>query len=224
MIVLNDVHRTFIDGSQRLEILKGVDWTVQEGESVAVTGRSGCGKTTLLNLIGGLDRQYSGQISVDGVQLDKLSDRQLAQFRNQNIGLVFQSFHLMDQLTSEENVLLPTWFSHKTDASYRTACELLERLGLGNKIGQYPQKLSGGEKQRIAIARSLIMKPKIMLCDEPTGNLDEDTGEEILQLFQQLHREENITIIFVTHEQRTADAAQSVVRLQHGQIVSEQKA
>ncbi|TNE44807.1 MAG: ABC transporter ATP-binding protein [Deltaproteobacteria bacterium] len=224
MIELRDVHRTFVDGSHTLNVLQGVDWDIEDGESIAVMGRSGTGKSTLLNLIGGLDRDYKGHITVNGLSLEKLSDRELTRFRNESIGLVFQSFHLMDQLTSEENVMLPTWFSGRND-DYRTkACELLERVGLGEKIGKYPNRMSGGEKQRIAIARALIMQPNILLCDEPTGNLDEQTSEEILDLFQQLHQEEGITLIMVTHDRRIAEATQKVVVLRNGLLEIEGEA
>lgn len=219
MIELRDVHRSFVDGSHTLTVLQGVNLTIEEGDSIAVMGRSGTGKSTLLNLIGGLDRQYTGSIVVNGKTLENLSDRELTRFRNETIGLVFQSFHLMDQLTSEENVLLPTWFSpQRTEDARQQACALLERVGLADKIGKYPNRLSGGEKQRIAIARALMMKPKILLCDEPTGNLDEETSQEILDLFQQFHQEEGITLIMVTHDRRIAASTEKVMVLRNGQL------
>lgn len=221
MIELRDVHRTFVDGSHTLNVLQGVDWSIDDGESIAVMGRSGTGKSTLLNLIGGLDRKYKGAITVNGLSLEKLSDKELTRFRNESIGLVFQSFHLMDQLTSEENVMLPTWFSGRKGDFRQKACELLERVGLAEKIGKNPNRMSGGEKQRIAIARALIMEPKILLCDEPTGNLDEQTSEEILELFKQLHKEEGITLIMVTHDRRIAEATQKVMVLRNGLLEQE---
>ena len=219
MIRLQQVSRTFVDGNKRLEVLRDADWSIEEGLSVAVMGRSGSGKSTLLNLIGGLDREYTGRVEFEGQELKKLSDREMAKLRNDKIGFIFQSFHLLDQLTCEENVMLPSWFSPQSqqDAMER-AKSLLERVGLTSKIGQRPQRLSGGEKQRVAIARALMMKPRLLLCDEPTGNLDEETGEEILTLFQKLQREEKLTLILVTHETRTAEIADRLFILQHGHL------
>lgn len=224
VIELRDVQRTFVDGSHHLPVLRGVNWFVADGESVAIMGRSGSGKSTLLNLVGGLDREYSGQIRVDGMALETMTDREITRFRNEKVGLVFQSFHLLDELTTEENVMLPTWFSRQAKDFRAQACTLLERVGLGHKIGKSPNRLSGGEKQRIAIARALIMKPKILLCDEPTGNLDEQTSEEIMTLFQQLHQEEGITLLLVTHDRRIAQTAQKIVELRNGclEIISPQ--
>ena len=218
MIQLQGVSRSFEDGRGTLQVLKEVDWQIESGQSIAVMGRSGSGKSTLLNLIGGLDREYKGSVVVDGLDLAKLSDKELARFRNEKIGFIFQGFHLMDQLTVEENVLLPSWFSPSKKVEMAKAKELLERVGLKEKIGQRPNTLSGGEKQRIAIARSLIMEPKLLLCDEPTGNLDEETGEEILNLFQQLQQEDGITLILVTHEHRTAEIAQQIFQLRNGKL------
>ncbi len=218
MIDLSDVHRTFVDGSHELKVLQGVNWHIEDGDSIAVMGRSGTGKSTLLNLIGGLDRKYKGGIKVDGQSLEKMSDKELTRFRNEKIGLVFQSFHLMDQLTTEENVMLPTWFSQKPGEYHQRSCDLLQRVGLADKIGKYPNRLSGGEKQRIAIARALVMQPKILLCDEPTGNLDEQTSEEVLQLFKELHQEEGITLIMITHDHRIAAATQKTMVLKNGRL------
>ncbi len=218
LIVLEDVHRSFQDGEQTLEVLKGISWNIEKGRSVAVMGRSGSGKSTLLNLIGGLDQGYTGKVLVDGLDLGQLSDKQLGHFRNDKIGFIFQSFHLMDQLTCEENVMLPSWFAQKNDNFRQRAIDILDKVGLSHKVGQRPNRLSGGEKQRIAIARALLMQPKILLCDEPTGNLDEETGEEILNLFLKLQKEEGLTLILVTHERRTAEIAESVYSLKNGQL------
>lgn len=219
MIELREVRRTFVDGSHTLPVLQGVNWTIENGESIAIMGRSGTGKSTLLNLIGGLDREYQGHISVDGLALEKMTDTQITRFRNEKVGLVFQSFHLLDELTTEENVMLPTWFSGQSRNFYTVACEWLERVGLANKIGKYPNRLSGGEKQRIAIARALVMRPKILLCDEPTGNLDEQTSEEIMALFQQVHQEENITLLLVTHDRSIAQSMEKIVELRNGTLL-----
>lgn len=223
MIELRDVHRTFVDGSNTLPVLQGVNWIIKDGESIAIMGRSGTGKSTLLNLVGGLDREYTGHISVDGVSLEKMNDAEVTRFRNEQVGLVFQSFHLLDELTTEENVMLPTWFSRQSRDFRTEACHLLERVGLANKIGKYPNRLSGGEKQRIAIARALIMRPKILLCDEPTGNLDEQTSEDIMALFQQLHQEEGLTLLLVTHDRRIAQSMDKIVELRNGTLSENDK-
>lgn len=220
MIRLERVSRVFQDGTKRLEILNELDWSLETGQSIAVMGRSGSGKSTLLNILGGLDREYEGNVFFDGQELKQLNDRQIAQLRNQKIGYIFQSFHLLDQLTCEENVMLPSWFAEMShDTALQRAKDLLTRVGLAHKIGTRPQRLSGGEKQRVAIARALMMKPALLLCDEPTGNLDEATGEEILQLFLRLQKEEHLTLILVTHEIRTAEIADQVFVLQQGKLV-----
>ncbi len=220
MIRLEHVSRVFQDGTKRLEILNELDWSLETGQSIAVMGRSGSGKSTLLNILGGLDREYEGKVFFDGQELKQLNDRQIAQLRNQKIGYIFQSFHLLDQLTCEENVMLPSWFAEMShDTALQRAKDLLTRVGLAHKIGTRPQRLSGGEKQRVAIARALMMKPALLLCDEPTGNLDETTGEEILQLFLRLQKEEHLTLILVTHEIRTAEIADQVFVLQQGKLV-----
>ncbi len=220
MIRLEHVSRVFQDGTKRLEILNELDWSLETGQSIAVMGRSGSGKSTLLNILGGLDREYEGKVFFDGQELKQLNDRQIAQLRNQKIGYIFQSFHLLDQLTCEENVMLPSWFAEMShDTALQRAKDLLTRVGLAHKIGTRPQRLSGGEKQRVAIARALMMEPALLLCDEPTGNLDETTGEEILQLFLRLQKEEHLTLILVTHEIRTAEIADQVFVLQQGKLV-----
>ncbi len=220
MIRLEHVNRVFQDGTKRLEILHELDWSLETGQSIAVMGRSGSGKSTLLNILGGLDRDYEGKVFFDGQELKQLNDRQIAQLRNQKIGYIFQSFHLLDQLTCEENVMLPSWFADLSHAAaLQRAKDLLTRVGLAHKIGTRPQRLSGGEKQRVAIARALMMEPALLLCDEPTGNLDETTGEEILQLFQRLQKEERLTLILVTHEIRTAEIADQVFVLQQGKLL-----
>ncbi|MCB9639731.1 MAG: ABC transporter ATP-binding protein [Myxococcales bacterium] len=220
MIRLEKVSRTFQDGAKRLEILHDLDWSLEEGQSIAVMGRSGSGKSTLLNILGGLDRAYEGKVFFDEKELKQLNDRQLAQLRNQKLGYIFQSFHLLDQLTCEENVMLPSWFADiSQEKALQRAKELLARVGLEHKIGTRPQRLSGGEKQRVAIARALMMEPALLLCDEPTGNLDESTGEEILQLFQSLQKEDRLTLILVTHETRTAEIADRIYVLQQGKLI-----
>lgn len=222
MIELKDVCRSFEHNGTMLHVLQDLTWHIEKGQSIALMGRSGSGKSTLLNVLGCLDRGYTGSLQIDGQETKKLSDKELAHFRNQKIGMVFQSFHLMDQLNCLDNVLLPTWFSSDKTASLEYAKELLERVGLKDKYKQKPTRLSGGEKQRVAIARALVMKPEILLCDEPTGNLDEETREDILQLFQEIHKEYNVTLLLVTHERQTASIADAIFHLRKGQIHPEQ--
>jgi ABC-type lipoprotein export system ATPase subunit len=197
--------------------LDEVSLTVAEGEFISIIGTSGSGKTTLLNLIGGLDRDYEGKVVVEGRDLRTLSDRDLSAFRNETIGFVFQHFHLLPHLSCKENVLLPSFFSRGARAA--DAAEVLGRVGLEDKIDAMPGSLSGGQKQRVAIARALLNRPKIILCDEPTGNLDRNTGQQILELFASLNREERITLLIITHEEHISRAAERVVRLEAGRFV-----
>jgi len=200
-----------------VRVLEGLDLEVAEGEFVAVIGPSGSGKSTLLHILGGLDVHYDGQVEVAGTQLRGLSDRRLARFRNRLVGFVFQSFHLVPNLRVFQNVLLPAFFGGDSigTSDQRRAEELLERLGLLAKRDRVPSQLSGGERQRVAIARALLRRPRVLLCDEPTGNLDLQTGDEIIGLFRQLHRE-GLTVLAVTHEERISGAAGRVLKLQGG--------
>ncbi len=203
-------------------ILQGVDFSAREGEWVAIIGPSGCGKSTLLHIAGGLDSDYSGDVEIAGVNLAGLSDRALAEFRNQTIGFVFQSFHLLPTITALENVLLPSYFaSNQKFPGVTRAQTLLEKVGLASKTQQRPRELSGGERQRVAIARALYCNPKVIFCDEPTGNLDSETGSQIISLFQKLAHQEGITLFMVTHEERISRLADRVMRLSQGKIVPE---
>jgi len=219
VIEASGLSKTFEDGEGKsLAVLSGASLRVARGELVAVMGRSGSGKSTLLHILGGLDTDYAGQVTVAGQRLDGASDEALARFRNTTVGFVFQSFHLVSGLTAAENVALPELFgAHAADAP-RRALEALERVGLAAKAQRNPAQLSGGERQRVAIARALFLKPPVLLCDEPTGNLDGATGAEIIELFQRLNRE-GLTILAVTHEDRVSAAAQRVLRLDQGQLV-----
>ena len=205
-----------------LEVLRGADLTVAEGEMLAVVGPSGCGKSTLLNIVGGLDTDYGGEVEVDGVRLTGLSDAALAAFRNRSVGFVFQSFNLVAPLSALENVMLPSYFGRaaegRRDLEAR-AVAALERVGLKDKARRRPPELSGGERQRVAIARALFGRPKVILCDEPTGNLDAATGAEVIDFFVQLVREERLTLVVVTHEERVSRAAGRVLKLREGKLV-----
>ena len=224
MIEVRALHKVYGEGKARRPVLQGIDLQVSGGEMVAVEGVSGCGKTTLLNLIGGLDRDFSGEISVDGRSLASLGDRDLAAFRNEAVGFVFQHFHLLDHLTLGENVSLPAFFRRTPmpAADSRTrAHQVLERVGLGDRLDDVPTRLSGGQKQRVAIARALFNGPRLLLCDEPTGNLDTRTGQQILDLFGELSAAGELTQVIVTHESRVSQVARRVIRMEDGRILSD---
>lgn len=222
MIRLANVRKAYLEGSAENLVLEGVDLDVEAGEFVAVLGSSGSGKSTLLNLIGGLDAEYDGDVSVDGASLKGLDDRALSCFRRETVGFVFQSFHLIPELSTLDNVALPSWFdpeptSCKTPSRER-AIEVLRAVGLEDRLHRRPDHLSGGERQRVAIARALYGRPRVLLCDEPTGNLDSVTGQEVIDLFRRLN-DDGITLLMVTHEARVADAAGRLLRLDDGRLV-----
>ncbi|NOK18648.1 ABC transporter ATP-binding protein [Corallococcus carmarthensis] len=224
MIHARDVVKEYEDGEgARVRVLDGVSLDVEAGDFVAVVGASGSGKSTLLHLLGGLDVHYQGQVEVGGVKLTGLRDQELARFRNTHVGFVFQSFHLIPNLSALENVLLPSHFGPASADGRKRASQLLERVGLGSKQDRAPVRLSGGERQRVAIARALFGGPKLLLCDEPTGNLDASTGAGVIQLFQELHRE-GLTVLTVTHEERMSAVARRVLRLKDARLVEESPA
>ncbi len=208
-----------------LKVLDGLDLEVKEGELVAIVGPSGSGKSTLLHVLGGLDVDYQGEVTVAGTRITGLSDQALAAFRNTQVGFVFQSFHLIPNLPAIENVLLPAYFGRSVPAAEqrRRAEAVLERVGLVAKKDRSPSQLSGGERQRVAIARALFARPRVLFCDEPTGNLDATTGREIISLFQELNRE-GLTVLAVTHEDRMSSAANRVLRLKGGKLESDSAA
>ncbi|MFT7622833.1 MAG: ABC-type lipoprotein export system ATPase subunit [Myxococcota bacterium] len=203
------------------QVLGGVDLTIEDGEFISIIGASGSGKSTLLNVIGALDRDFEGGSMVAGFDLRKLTDRQISTFRNQTVGFVFQSFHLLNHLTCGQNVALPAYFNARLseeviDARVKTS---LERVGLLHKRAEFPLHLSGGERQRIAIARALFNEPRIILCDEPTGALDSKTGLQILDLFEELNRTTGVTLIIVTHDSGVSERADRVVKIEDGHII-----
>ena len=220
MIKLEGVKKRYPKSGDHAWALKGIDHEIKEGEFVAIMGASGSGKTTLLNLIGGLDREFEGTIHCAGKSLHSFTDRELSTFRNQEVGFVFQHFNLLDHMTLLENITLPACLStvSSTFDLWERANQLLEQVGLAGRGDQTPAQLSGGQKQRIAIARALLFKPKLLLCDEPTGSLDTETGAQILSLFTELHRQ-GYTMIMITHEARVAEVAQRVITLKDGQII-----
>jgi len=217
VIHARQLRKAYRDGADEVRVLNGLDLDVRAGEFVAVVGPSGSGKSTLLHVLGGLDASYAGEVEVAGVRLNELNDVALARFRNRQVGFVFQSFHLIASLSALDNVLLPAFFDVEAVAGPRRkrAEDVLARVGLIEKKNRVPSQLSGGERQRTAIARALFAEPKLLLCDEPTGNLDETTGGEVIELFRELHRD-GLTILVVTHEDRMSTAAQRVLRLTGG--------
>ena len=221
MIRARDIVKEYHDGDGTLvRVLDGLSLEVAQGDFVAVVGPSGSGKSTLLHLLGGLDVHYTGEVEVGGVKLRGLRDQELARFRNSHVGFVFQSFHLIPNLSAVENVLLPSHFGAVSLDARKRAEAMLDRVGLLSKKDRAPVRLSGGERQRVAIARALFTGPKLLLCDEPTGNLDAATGAGVIQLFHELHRE-GLTVLAVTHEERMSSAARRVLRLKEGKLVEE---
>jgi len=221
MIRLDEVTRVYKVGVERISALDGVDLELRENEYVAIMGPSGSGKSTLMNVLGCLDRVSSGRYELDGQNTTGMGDAALARVRNERIGFVFQSFELLHRASALRNVEMPLIYSRDGWWSRRKrAMRMLERVGLGDRVKHRPNQLSGGEKQRVAIARALICNPSILLADEPTGNLDSKTSEDILALFDQLHAEGQ-TIILVTHEESVARHAKRILRMKDGRINSD---
>jgi putative ABC transport system ATP-binding protein len=222
MIQLSKISKVVRSGSEDLTILDDVTIVIPDGEFVAITGASGSGKSTLLGLIAGLDAPTAGDILIDGANVTTMSEDQLATLRSEKIGFVFQSFHLIPSLTAFENVLIPMEILGLRDARAR-ADQLLVDVDLTNRGHHYPTELSGGEQQRIAIARAFANQPKILLADEPTGNLDSRNGQHIFELMTDLHRQNNVTLVLVTHDQGLAEKAQRQIRLRDGRVISDER-
>ncbi len=217
MIDINKISKTYFQGTQRIEVLYNLSLQVKEGESLAILGQSGSGKSTLLSLMSGLDKPEFGTITLDGQDITKLSQDQLSQFRSETMGIVFQQYHLMSNLTALENVGIP--LELRKDPNYQQlARDALKMVGLSHRLSHFPGELSGGECQRVAIARAIVAKPKIILADEPSGNLDDETGKEVMDLLFQLHRERKQTLILVTHNQELASVCDRMMVLQKGQL------
>ncbi len=218
MIQVNDIHKSFGD----LEVLKGVNLKVEKGEIVAIVGKSGAGKTTLLQLIGTLDRPTSGKVLIDDTDVFALNDTQLAAFRNRHIGFIFQFHQLLPEFTALENVCIPAMIARQKEADYKPRAEqLLRELGLAERMNHKPNELSGGEKQRVAAARALMMQPTIILADEPTGSLDEKNKKELSDLLLKLRKEYGQTILLVTHDKELANIADRVIEIVDGKISSQ---
>jgi lipoprotein-releasing system ATP-binding protein len=219
------LRKGFRKGKNEVPVLHGVDLEVDRGEMVAVVGASGSGKSTLLHILGLLDAPDAGEVILEGARVDNVPDRRRDDFRNRTFGFIFQFYHLLPELTALENVMMPQlirhglwsyWSSRRTIR--RSAEQLLERVGLSHRMGHLPSELSGGEMQRAAIARALCGQPEILLADEPTGNLDLETGQGVLELLRDLNRERGLTMMLVTHDHHIAQQADRVVRLSHGRV------
>jgi len=223
-IELRDLYKTYNLGEIEVPVLKGISLTIDRGEFVALMGTSGSGKTTLMNILGCLDRPPSGEYWLDGQDVVAMTADEWAQLRNQKIGFVFQSFNLLPRTTSLENVIMPLSYTaeHLSDREARQRAEdLLKRVGLGERQDHEPSQLSGGQQQRVAIARALVNHPPLLFADEPTGNLDSHTSEEVLELFRKLNEEEGVTIILVTHDANVARSAKRVIRITDGTVEAE---
>ncbi len=207
-------------GTQDIHVLRDLDLAVDDGEMVAIVGASGVGKSTLLHLLGGLDRPESGQIVVQGRDLGAMPDDELVAFRNAQVGFVFQFHHLLPEFSAIENAEMPMRIARRPALEARTAARsLLERVGLGERLDHRPPMLSGGEQQRVAVARALVMAPALILADEPTGDLDERTGDTLHELFRAMHRERGLTSVIATHNPRLAAACDRILRLENGRLV-----
>ncbi|MES1243492.1 MAG: ABC transporter ATP-binding protein [Acidobacteriota bacterium] len=222
LVEVRDVQKVFHRGGERLDILRNLSLEVPQGDFLALMGPSGSGKSTLLNLIGGLDRPSSGSVVVAGEPISGLPDRKLAQWRARHIGFVFQFYNLLPVLTAEKNVELPLLLTHLSKTQRRQhVSTALSVVGLADRAGHYPRQLSGGQEQRVGIARAIVTDPTLLLCDEPTGDLDRRSGDEILDLLQALNREHGKTIIMVTHDPHAAARAKRTLHLDKGALTTE---
>ncbi|MDP2931453.1 MAG: ABC transporter ATP-binding protein [Chloroflexota bacterium] len=219
MIQLQDIVKVYLLGKRQLEVLRGINLSIEKGEMVAIMGASGSGKTTLLNIIGCLDKPTSGTYYLDGKEVSRLSNRELAGIRGQKIGFIFQTFNLLSYMSALANVELGQRYADKRN-SHR-AFEALEKVGLADRIHHRPSELSGGEQQRVAIARAISKDPALILADEPTGNLDSHSGEELMGILSGLHKERGLTLLMVTHDPKIARYCQRTIYVKDGLIVNE---
>ncbi|MFD2999037.1 ABC transporter ATP-binding protein [Pontibacter toksunensis] len=217
---IQDLKKTYNSGDRHLTVLQGINFSLQAGDTCSIVGPSGSGKTTLLGLCAGLDRASSGSVILNGVKLDNLSEDERAQVRNQYVGFIFQNFQLIPTLTALENVMVPLELRGERNVQ-RQAMELLGRVGLAERHDHYPTQLSGGEQQRVSLARAFSNRPTILFADEPTGNLDEETGQRVEELLFDLNRESGTTLVLVTHDLELAEKTQRIIRIKGGTLASD---
>jgi putative ABC transport system ATP-binding protein len=222
LVEIRELTKSYVRGKQVLEVLHGINLDIPEGDFVALMGPSGSGKTTLLNLIGGIDSPTGGLLKIDDQRIDDLSGDQLAAWRANTVGFIFQSYNLMPVLSAQKNVELPLLLTDMSAGERRERAQIaLQLVGIADRAGHKPNELSGGQQQRVAIARALVSDPRILICDEPTGDLDRKTADEVLTLLQQLNREFGKTIVMVTHDPKAAEYAKRTVHLDKGSLVAE---
>lgn len=220
ILQVDNITKSYKSGNRQLTVLHDISFAVEEGSIVSIIGPSGSGKTTLLGLCAGLDRATSGSIVLNGIRLDEMGEEERARMRNRYLGFVFQNFQLMPTLTALENVMVPLELRGEKNVKSR-ALALLEKVGLGERIHHYPAQLSGGEQQRVSIARAFSTNPKILFADEPTGNLDDETSDKIVRLLFELNREAGTTLIIVTHNPELAESTHRIIKLKGGHIISD---
>ena len=222
ILKINELEKTYSSGSRSITVLQNISFEVEKGETFSIVGPSGSGKTTLLGLCAGLDYPNKGTVELCDENLDKLSEDERAHLRNKEVGFIFQNFQLLPTLTALENVVVPLELQGAKDAQ-KTGLELLEKVGLKERVHHYPSQLSGGEQQRVALARAFSNKPSILFADEPTGNLDEETGEKVIQLLFDLNKEAGTTLVIITHDLDLANRTQQILRLKGGKIFSNER-
>ncbi|MGI4020411.1 MAG: ABC transporter ATP-binding protein [Janthinobacterium lividum] len=222
MLKIENLTKTYKSAGNTLTVLNNINFSVEEGSTFSIVGPSGSGKTTLLGLCAGLDRSTSGLVELNGVRLDNLGEDERAQVRNQYVGFIFQNFQLLPTLTALENVMVPLELRGEKNTRARSM-DLLEKVGLANRSHHYPTQLSGGEQQRISLARAFSNQPKILFADEPTGNLDAETSEKMVKLLFDLNRESGTTLILVTHDMELASKTQRIIRIKGGNLISDEK-
>jgi len=231
MLQVKNIHKSYDNGKKSLSVLKGIDLTISKGEFAAITGPSGAGKSTLLHIMGGLDAPDQGEVVFEGENIYKLASSELDLLRNRRLGFVFQFYHLLSEFTVLENVVMPAWISPRSTVPAcpagrdgprlkEEAMALLREARLDQRVDHFPSQLSGGEKQRVAIVRALINHPEVVLCDEPTGNLDSATGEEVISLIKKMRKNNQMTVVLVTHNLELAKTADKMYRLRDGQLVN----
>ena len=222
IIKTNNITKVFGHNGNKVTVLDNLSFSINEGEFVSLMGASGSGKSTLLYLIGGLDKPTSGEVYIEGKDINKLKEKEMAKLRRKDIGFVFQFYNLVQNLTVEENIMLPVVMDGKKEKDYKERLDkILKLIGLEEKRKNLPNELSGGQQQRVSIARAIILSPKIILADEPIGNLDSKSGTEVMELFRKINKEEGITILQVTHSEESAEYGDRIINLKDGKIIQE---